>query len=64
MVTLGTMLDDIITPNEVFIRVMITSYYIASESLSVVENIGACGVPLPKALYKVLDSLKDRGENN
>ena len=59
MVALGTLLDSIITPNDVFIRVMIVSYYIANESLSILENIGACGVPLPKALYKILDSLKN-----
>ena len=62
MVALGTVLDSIITPNDVYIRVMIVSYYIANESLSILENIGACGVPLPKALYKIVDSIKDKGE--
>lgn len=62
MVALGTVLDNIISPNELFIRVMIVTYYIANESLSMLENVGACGVPLPKALYKVLDSLKSKGD--
>lgn len=64
MVALGTVLDGIIVPNEVFIRVMIVSYYIANESLSILENIGICGVSLPKALYKVLDLLKDKGDKS
>lgn len=59
MVTLGAVLDSIISPDNVFIRIMVVSYYIANESLSVLENIGACGLPLPKSLYKILDSLKD-----
>lgn len=58
MVALGTVLDIIISPEDVFIRVMVVSYYIANESLSILENVGACGVPLPKVLYKILDSLK------
>lgn len=62
MIALGTVLDNIISPNELFIRVMIVTYYIANESLSILENVGACGVPLPKALYKVLDSLKSKGD--
>lgn len=62
LVALGTVLDNIITPDEAFIRIMIVSYYIANESLSILENIGACGVPLPKALYKILDSLKNESD--
>lgn len=58
MVALGTVLDIIISPDDVFIRIMVVSYYIANESLSILENVGACGVPLPKVLYKILDSLK------
>ncbi len=59
MVALGTVLDTILSPNEEYIRIMVVSYYIANESLSILENVGACGVPLPKALYRILDSLKD-----
>ena len=58
MVALGTVLDIIISPDDVFIRIMVVSYYIANESLSILESVGACGVPLPKVLYKILDSLK------
>lgn len=43
MVALGAVLDSIISPDNVFIRIMVVSYYIANESLSILENIGACG---------------------
>ena len=63
MVALGTVLDSIISPDNVFIRVMVVSYYIANESLSILENMGACGLPLPKALYHILDSLKNTSDH-
>ncbi len=62
MVALGTVLDSIISPDNVFIRVMVVSYYIANESLSILENVGACGLPLPKILYQILDGLKNSGD--
>ena len=64
MVALGTVLDSIISPDNVFIRIMVVSYYIANESLSILENVGACGLPLPKALYRILDSLKNTGDQS
>lgn len=60
MVALGSVLDTIISPDDVFIRIMVVSYYIANESLSILENIGACGVPLPKVLYRILDQIKNK----
>lgn len=64
MVALGTVLDSIISPEEVFIRTMVVTYYIANESLSILENIGACGVPLPNTLYMILDTLKSHGDKH
>ena len=59
LVALATVLDTIISPDDTYIRVMVVSYYIANESLSILENIGACGIPLPQFLYSILDSLKN-----
>lgn len=37
------------------------AYYIASEGLSVLENVAASGVPLPPTLMKILEALgKDK----
>ena len=58
MLAIGTLLDGIISPNDTYIRSVVAGYYIANEALSVLENIGACGVPLPKFLFNVLDALK------
>lgn len=59
LVALATVLDTIISTDDTYIRVMVASYYIANESLSILENIGACGIPLPQFLYSILDSLKN-----
>lgn len=40
---------------------MITSWLIANEGLSILENIGRCGVPIPKGLVKALTALKKKG---
>lgn len=58
VIALATLLDDVIIPGSTNIRSVTAGYYIANEALSVIENIGACGVPLPKVFFKVLDSLK------
>lgn len=62
MIALATLLDSVIIPEDSYIRSAVAAYYIANEALSVIENIGACGVPLPKFLYKILDSLKNKGD--
>lgn len=58
LVALGTLLDKIIGPENLYIRSTVAGYYIANETLSILENIAACGVPLPKVLYSALDVLK------
>lgn len=59
LVALATVLDTIISPDDTYIRIMVVSYYISNESLSILENIGACGIPLPQILYSILDSLRN-----
>jgi toxin secretion/phage lysis holin len=43
-------------------RTAVAIFYCANEGLSVLENLGLMGVPLPKALTKALEALKDKGE--
>ena len=46
------------------IRSLVIGFYIANEGLSILENAGRIGVPLPKKLMEVLEQLKDKEENN
>ena len=40
------------------IRSLVTGFYIANEGLSILENAGRIGVPLPQKLLDVLEQLK------
>ena len=40
-----------------------TAFYLANESISILENAGNIGVPLPKKLIDVLKQLKNNSEN-
>lgn len=41
------------------IRSLVIGFYIANEGLSILENAGRIGVPLPKKLMDVLEQLKN-----
>lgn len=56
-------LDTIISIDSVALRTVAISYYIANEGFSILENWGALGLPLPKALKNALAKLRE-DENN
>ena len=45
-----------------FIRDAVIIAYIASECISIIENAGLMGVPIPKALMTAIDVLKQKSE--
>jgi toxin secretion/phage lysis holin len=44
------------------LRSVVIFYYIANEGLSVVENLGRAGVPIPQTLKTALEALKQKSE--
>ena len=40
------------------IRTFVNGYYIANESISILENAGKMGAPIPKRLMDILEQLK------
>lgn len=40
------------------IRTMVIYFFVANDGLSILENWGAIGLPLPKKLFEVLEQLK------
>jgi toxin secretion/phage lysis holin len=44
------------------LRSLAIFFYIANEGLSIVENLGRAGVPVPDGLMGALEQLKKRGE--
>ena len=39
-------------------------WFIASEGLSILENVASIGVPVPKILIKLLDIMRSKGDGN
>lgn len=46
-----------------YIRDLVIYSFIANELLSVIENVGLMGVPLPTALKKAVTALNEKGDN-
>lgn len=46
-----------------YIRDLVIYSFIANELLSIIENVGLMGVPLPATLKKAVTALNEKGEN-
>jgi toxin secretion/phage lysis holin len=57
VVALAFALDGLLN-TESLLRTLAVCYYIAEEGLSVLENVGACGVKYPKKLAEALAALR------
>lgn len=65
LVILGVFLDRLITGDKWVFRTVICMFYIANEGLSIVENCGSIGLPVPKCLIDALEQLrKDNDTDN
>lgn len=54
---------DLLTGSEFLFRSMAILFYIGLESLSIIENLGKIGVPLPQAIKKYLQQLTKEGND-
>ncbi len=64
LVVVGHLLDAHVLGGGSVCRSAVIGFYIANEGISILENCGAIGIPLPKKLLDVLKQLKDKEENN
>lgn len=65
LVLVAVWLDKLTGAN--YIRAAVCLFFIANEGLSITENLGLMGVPLPKFLKNMLEAMKDKadgGEQN
>lgn len=60
---IAVLLDRLIG-NQWTFRTIVCYFFIGNEGLSILENIGKCGVPLPKTLTDILRQLKDSKGGN
>lgn len=61
-VGVGVILDRLVGMPEPYVRTAIIWFYIGREGLSIVENYGKIGLPLPSFVPKLLEQLKDKGD--
>lgn len=59
IVILATLFDRLISDGSMAIRTLVIYFFIANEAISILENWGTLGLPLPKKLYDVFEKLKD-----
>lgn len=64
IVILATVVDRIINENSMAIRTLVIYFIISNEGISILENWGAIGLPLPQKLKQVLEKLRDKSEEN
>ena len=62
LVGIGNVLDQQILKQGAAMRTLVIFFYVANEGLSILENLGRIGVPIPKPLKDFLKKLKD--DNN
>ena len=60
LVAVGVMVDKIRPATNEAVRSAVIFFYIANEGLSILENAGELGLPLPAALKKSLEKMKDK----
>ena len=62
VVGLAALIDSWVQPGAPIFRTLAIFFYAGREGLSVVENLGTLGVPLPGKLREWLEQLQEKGE--
>jgi toxin secretion/phage lysis holin len=62
VLAMSVLLDELVGNDAPIFRTMVIYFYVSKEGLSVVENLGILGVPMPDFLSKVLTQLEDRSK--
>lgn len=62
IVCLGNLMDGLL--GVVYLRDAIVIGFVVNESLSIIENAGLMGIPLPKAVTKALDVLSEKANGS
>ncbi len=60
-VGVGVMLDGLLGVSDPAVRTAVIWFYIGREGLSVTENYGKMGLPLPPAIAAALEQIKQKG---
>ena len=64
LVAVGHILDVHVLGGGAVCRSAVIGFYLANEGISILENAGELGIPLPKKLIAVLKQLKDKNNDD
>lgn len=56
----AVLLDRLLNNGIWVFRTLVCYFYIANEGISILENCGKCGLPLPPKIIKALEQLKNK----
>lgn len=56
----AVLLDRLLSNGVWMFRTIVAYFYVANEGISILENCGKCGVPLPQKLLETLEQLKTK----
>ena len=59
IIIISTLFDRIVSDDNMAIRTMMIYFFIANESLSILENWSIIGLPLPKKIFEIFDKIKN-----
>ena len=60
VILMATMLDRALGTDAMVFQMACTCYYIANECLSIVENAGLMGLPVPHAVQSALEQMREK----
>lgn len=60
LVALSHIVDESIMQSKDVMRVVTTTFYLANEAISILENAGRVGVPLPEKLKECIEQIKNK----
>lgn len=63
MIILGSLLDRLTMNDEFIFRNVVIFFFIANEGISITENLGRIGLPIPEKIKNVLEQLKEEKES-
>ena len=61
IVCVSVIIDKIVGKTSV-VRTLVIYFFVANDGLSIIENMGKMGIPLPKKLIDTLNQLKNKGD--
>ena len=62
IICLATILDNIISDNGMALRTITLYFFIANDSISILENWESIGLPIPKKLKSLIEQLREDNE--